>query len=696
MPRTLNNIFQTLGTRDEQEKRKKYISSSLISSADLKRRLESSSTRKSRPMPMRFHRKWKDPDCKVIKWYHELGSDSNGHPIESLSEPVEEPMDDTMDDIISDMFARWRAEREAKYSEQAFAKPNVESSSAPPVQDDSGVSKRFKIIERWRDVNPPFFHEYLLIHLLDGGVCRLERLGQGLELDAIRQLGCQAHDIIQWFPPGEYKPEKLSENPQELVIQVDLPREFDLLDVLEICYTVKKTKRSAPYTLQRFNCYFLCTTVLAILVRRTVEWSTLLRDNDWPAMLDRLVKHLQETKCEDNYAYLGLGLCDLVISGDSPREYLLERLRRELSGADWVLGNINREFSRTLWGEDLEMATKNALWPPVYHATTNSFYGDQMFPSKMRAALQPTEPSSSTDPTLPPHTQKIVDLQKRDLVLNYLKSTAASVEYTSALRKYAPKPIYERVLYMRLGLLLLRWHYAWELKGHLRGTIPWYKSIGALPKILRGFSDLITITRVVSYHPTEMMQADGLDYGEMDPFDEDHQVRPTIEAIRRTIKLGGCDTNEKQLEVIRQFDPESASTWRYCFATYTLKVLGEELFNIAKTKGQVTIKTGADKEPESVNILKVQDFLSERIRAHAERVDSYKLAPGQMVEKEIKFAMTEVWRNLPSQPPPTVKATENRQPLFSEAPPGGIGSIRRTILSTMVIESSPIARARNP
>lgn len=111
---------------------------------------------------------------------------------------------------------------------------------------------------------------------------------------------------------------------------------------------------------------------------------------------------------------------------------------------------------------------------------------------------------------------------------------------------------------------------------------------GTAPKALRSVSDLMTVTSVIKYHPIEMLQADGLDNGAMDPFDEDHIIKPTVEMIRDTIKLEVCDTSEKRLEVIRQLNPEGAPTWKYCFATYVLRVLSDKLQEHEATKRNVS------------------------------------------------------------------------------------------------------------
>lgn len=94
-----------------------------------------------------------------------------------------------------------------------------------------------------------------------------------------------------------------------------------------------------------------------------------------------------------------------------------------------------------------------------------------------------------------------------------------------------------------------------------------------------------------------MYQADGLDYGIMDPFDEDHLVKPTVETIRDAINLEECDTSTKKLEIVRQLNPEGTPTWKYCFATYVLRVLSDKLMALEVAEGKVLFTVKMVRKP---------------------------------------------------------------------------------------------------
>ncbi|KAG9086899.1 hypothetical protein FRC06_002825 [Ceratobasidium sp. 370] len=129
---------------------------------------------------------------------------------------------------------------------------------------------RFTTIQHYRTLEAPFFHEFLLIPLTDGSCYRVERTGVGSDVDAISLSGCTACDMIEWFPQHKHQ-EFTRGTPSELVYEVNFPTGFDILDVLEICYAIQQHQRAKKYTLQRYNCYFFCCTILSILAREIAD-----------------------------------------------------------------------------------------------------------------------------------------------------------------------------------------------------------------------------------------------------------------------------------------------------------------------------------------------------------------------------------------------------------------------------------------
>ncbi|KAG8692487.1 hypothetical protein FRC09_011163 [Ceratobasidium sp. 395] len=76
----------------------------------------------------------------------------------------------------------------------------------PPLKwYDLQPCTRFKSIDHRRSRDSPFFREFLILKLVDGSYCRIERTGEGSRLDAIRRNGSLAHDIIERITYDDYE-----------------------------------------------------------------------------------------------------------------------------------------------------------------------------------------------------------------------------------------------------------------------------------------------------------------------------------------------------------------------------------------------------------------------------------------------------------------------------------------------------------
>lgn len=259
-------------------------------------------------------------------------------------------------------------------------------------------STTFTSIQHRKDLQAPFFHEFLLIQLTDGSICRIERMGDGSRADAVRWIGCTSHDIIQWFAPGAYASCDLSRQPSELIVEVDCGRRFDLLDVLAICYSVQQHRRTLSYTLQRFNCYFLCSTILAVLSRRVAEWERLISPANWNGMVDSVLDDMQRINSEDTTQYLAVGICSLLDpDSPNPSAFLMDSLRVRLDGD--AHANLNQKVASTLWQKDLKGAVESGLSTQMQLATEAALASDTHSSIMLSALL------SKVDKERFPHTQ---------------------------------------------------------------------------------------------------------------------------------------------------------------------------------------------------------------------------------------------------------------------------------------------------
>lgn len=332
-------------------RRKELIASSLDPSSDLVDKLVvwSNSTDKTRLLAMRFHHsgEWRHPDCPVMKWYQ--------------------------------------------------------------IQ----TSTKFTCIQHWNNNKPPFLHEYLLIKLTDGSVCRVERIGHGSRATALSWLGCNAYDLAQWFPAGtedELLHRGLEPLPK-LIIEVHFPQPFDLLDVLSICYSIRCHHRAQKYTLQRYNCYFLCCTILAILTRRVGEQESCISQPQWEETVEQTLKCLpvpvtvprENNDDSDVLNFLSFGIFSrLFPDSQEPAGFFLESLRSELNST--TLGRLNNAISGTVWQQDMHLAFENGLLSSVNKAMSAILQGSNPSSIEFRRFLQQfgQPPIPVTDPNFLP------------------------------------------------------------------------------------------------------------------------------------------------------------------------------------------------------------------------------------------------------------------------------------------------------
>ncbi|CAE6441699.1 unnamed protein product [Rhizoctonia solani] len=135
--------------------------------------------------------------------------------------------------------------------------------------------KEFRTFEH-RKERKGFQHEFIVLRLKDGSVCRVERMGDpAARFDALSQQGSAAYDMIQTFRPEEMDQACLSTS--DVVVQVTLPCIFDLLDVLKICRAIHEGAKTRNYTLRLYNCYFFSLAVQACLTRLVAHWESSLQ-----------------------------------------------------------------------------------------------------------------------------------------------------------------------------------------------------------------------------------------------------------------------------------------------------------------------------------------------------------------------------------------------------------------------------------
>lgn len=213
--------------------------------------------------------------------------------------------------------------------------------------------------------DPPFFHEFLVLCVADGSAYRVERTGVGSNTDAIRLTGCESRDLIEWFEHSR-DARMTGRKPSELLSRFEFDFDFDILDVLAICYSIQQGKESSKYTLQRYNCYFFCCTILSILARCVADWESCVKDEHWRLLVYGALGEISRTAPDEvpamSQEYLVLQLLSaLDPSNQEPTQCLIDALRNTFESHSQTYHSFMSALSNLLWWSDWKAAMSSSL-----------------------------------------------------------------------------------------------------------------------------------------------------------------------------------------------------------------------------------------------------------------------------------------------------------------------------------------------
>ncbi|QRW09806.1 hypothetical protein RhiLY_08805 [Ceratobasidium sp. AG-Ba] len=292
-------------------------------------------------------------------------------------------------------------------------------------------STRFRSIEHRKNIEGPFFHEFLLLKLTDGAVCRVERTGDGSRADAVRYTGCSANDVIQWFSKEDYEKFEAS-TPSVLLSDVEFGREFDILDVLAVCYTIQRVQVCSVYTLQRYNCYFMCWTILAVLSRRVASWETAIETTKWDSTMAQAFTRFSEKSHAPRGKHLILDFCALLGSGNiNPGKLITSVLTDSLTVRAGAPRHVNDALCATLWQTSWESAFRVGLTDALAHSVKdllNSFASQRIHETKSVRSMNLREVTWKEVLTINAKYQALLDqAEAGDLTLRQTTSRLKSI-----------------------------------------------------------------------------------------------------------------------------------------------------------------------------------------------------------------------------------------------------------------------------
>ncbi|KAG9119107.1 hypothetical protein FRC07_006040, partial [Ceratobasidium sp. 392] len=214
-------------------------------------------------------------------------------------------------------------------------------------------------------------HEFIVLELVDGSICRIERMGDpNARFEAIRAQGTVAYDMAQSFLPDEFANACLDTS--DIVARITFPAPLDLMDVLRICRAIHEGEKTCNYTLQGFNCYFFALAIQAVLTALVRKWEK--NFTGWRLGVEEglsvlsLLYESQPSNQEQQpfilrmYSFLKLEMC-------WPARDVLSNLEQVLYSPD-VAAEVNKALNAVLWHSHLELAIDYVLCRRVRDVVT--------------------------------------------------------------------------------------------------------------------------------------------------------------------------------------------------------------------------------------------------------------------------------------------------------------------------------------
>lgn len=207
-----------------------------------------------------------------------------------------------------------------------------------------------------------FKHEFIVLYLDDGSICRIERMGDpDARFNALIPQGSVAEDVAQCFRPKNIDDAHLSTS-DEIVAEITFPYKLDIMDVLKICRGIHEGEKTRNYTLQGYNCYFFSLAIQCCLTRLVAEWEKMPLHPTWATALHKAIDSLPNTyralSAVKNEKPLLLQACSVLNPGNALHlEGFMQEVRSKLKSSLRITldpKHLDSTLSSELWYSDLD------------------------------------------------------------------------------------------------------------------------------------------------------------------------------------------------------------------------------------------------------------------------------------------------------------------------------------------------------
>ncbi|KAH7342100.1 hypothetical protein B0J17DRAFT_287643 [Rhizoctonia solani] len=138
---------------------------------------------------------------------------------------------------------------------------------------------RFTSLEYRKVIDGLFRHEFVVVHLDNSTVCRLDRRArEDLRGYALRGEGTVSEDSAHVVSLADTE-HKAYLDRSEVLLGMDLPEGQDLNFILTACYAIQCHPKAKSYNLLYYNCYFFSWTLVTCVTRRASNWEAVVGSN---------------------------------------------------------------------------------------------------------------------------------------------------------------------------------------------------------------------------------------------------------------------------------------------------------------------------------------------------------------------------------------------------------------------------------
>ncbi|KAG8710863.1 hypothetical protein FRC11_004036, partial [Ceratobasidium sp. 423] len=473
-------------------------------------------------------------------------------------------------------------------------------------------------------------HEFLVLKLKNGWVCRVERMGDpNARLNALLTQGSIAQDLVGCF--GSEDEARLETS--DLVSEVTLPCNFEILDVLKICRAIKEGEKTSSYTLRVYNCYFFCVAIQACLTRFIAHWEDKKPIGMWLSRVKGAAQELTKT------------VQAVAASRSSPHYHILFRIFFALDLCDnrgkSLMGDINLKLQPQLTAvqQDLVYRVNDLLWHSAISSSLNEFVGEKV----REAVLDSLQGRFSKRPT--------------SAVKNQPKDTPKP----SVLKL---KPVYEREPHqltdgslpgpMQETTSLLNFHAPTHTKPTAVPTdIPvnwsWCERQQVIPLML--VVELFLLVLHVFLFNVWGTMLFTFDVDKIPCIDIERRLEDIMAELESS-DIPGRLNPEHIIKEIRVLAENKCATWNkhpwdiiYDFIKNRMHTEGNILEHLGESKPMIQARySETEVECTAISVSKFQEHILKRILRQAQEVESHWLGSAENIHKELQETLSQVWK----------------------------------------------------